>query len=546
MHRDPATGQMVVTSTPSTPGSQWKKIIAGALAGAAGGAGQTGPGAGGRAFSGGYQARTGQLQQEHQQQRQEANEDFETQQKAAMANAQTSLLAFNLTKGTYELGRQQVDAAVADTERESNFEKVISAGGEGSQDLGVFASPEEMRQAFKDNPKLHDHVANGQIISIPHINASGKVDGVHGALVTPDWLSSKVNQDLPITQRVYKDGKLEERTFTIPKGSLTGQQYAQMVMGDATEAMKEWQKDQELKTQQQTAGSEATLRTAQGAQAYAAADKDKAESKQLNEAGDINSIQSNAQQIVEGSMDPTNLSKRGKTYDPTVAAANAYSMAKYGVPFEIAKAIGDYKFATNVQTYNTLNYLNSLTGRDNQSGNLGTLINMSDKLKRTQFPALNDIAQWAKLEAGNSDIPAYHAAVVETADQIAKILQGGQGGGGTSDAKLKQAQDLLNTGFNADQIRSTGTVLRNLLGNRKKEIIGDNRYLMRWHGIPAAPGATAPQGGGAGPAAGGGGPAQPGAGKIITLAAARVLPQYKGKSDAEITADAQKLGYGVR
>ena len=126
-------------------------------------------------------------------------------------------------------------------------------------------------------------------------------------------------------------------------------------------------------------------------------------------------------------MDPSNLAKmaRGKNgavYNKTLAAVNRISMAQTGQPFDVGKAMGDYKYATMGSTYNTLNFLNSLTGRDNKSGNLGTLIDMSDKLNRSEFPPLNAVEQWAKLSAGNEQIAAFRGTLVEVADQTIDFL----------------------------------------------------------------------------------------------------------------------------
>lgn len=190
--------------------------------------------------------------------------------------------------------------------------------------------------------------------------------------------------------------------------------------------------------------------------------------------------------LVEANADPSQIknSRSGMSAQQVEQAASQYSMEKYGKPFDMAKAQSDYKFATNTQTQNTLKYLNSLTGSDNKSGNLGALVEQSNKITRTQFPALNDIAAWGRLEAGDPAMASYHAAVTEVSDQIAKILQGG--GSGTSDAKMKQAQELFRTGFNKDQITGVADTLRTLLANRKGELIGDNRYLQKQYGGAAA------------------------------------------------------------
>lgn len=497
--RDPQSGKMTATPVATGPGTQWKKIIAGALTGfsAAAAAGGTGPGSGLRAAGAGVGAGLKMGMGQNQQAREHADEDYEAAQKAATNQAQLALLSHQIAKSTFDLGRAQVNASFEDSDRETNFSQVITAGGNGSQDMGVFPDFQSVIKAFKEAPELHDHQAGGRIIAIPHINGKGQVDGIHAALVTPDWLNSKINRELPITVNSYKDGKLEQQTFTVPAGSLTGQQYASMVQAQSKDSLDEWKTqvtekraDTAETREEGRATAENIASRASARQSYAAADKDEAEAKALNEATTAGAMQSNAQQLYEGSMDPSNLSKRSKTYDATLAAANSISMARESKPFDIAKAIGDYKFATNPQTYNTLNFLNSLTGRDNQSGNLGTVVGLSDKLGRSNFPPLNAVEQWAKLSAGNSQIAAYRGALVETSDQIAKILQGGGSGNGTSDTKLKDAQELLSKNFNVQQIKDTAATLRDLLANRKKEIIGDNRYLMRWHGVQQPGGGT--------------------------------------------------------
>lgn len=218
--------------------------------------------------------------------------------------------------------------------------------------------------------------------------------------------------------------------------------------------------------------------------------------------------------LVEGRMDPSQLSKRvskGYSMNDVLSAADRYSRATYGQPFDVAQATSDYKYATNNNTQNTLKYLNSLTGSDNQSGNLGALVDLSNKIPRTQLPAINNTEAWAKLQAGDPQMTAYYSAVTEVSDQVAKIMQGGSGSS-TSDAKLRQAQELFNKGFTPQQIASTAVTLRTLLANRKNELIGDNRYLRNQYlhqpvaqqkpAAPAAPQQQAANTPGA-PAAGG-------------------------------------------
>jgi hypothetical protein len=194
--------------------------------------------------------------------------------------------------------------------------------------------------------------------------------------------------------------------------------------------------------------------------------------------------QSLATQLVSGNLAPADLSKRSTgtaSYNDVLTAADKYSMATTGKHFNISTANRDYKFATNTQTQNTLNFLKSLVGTDDGSGNLvggnlDELKNASDAVNRTSFPALNDTAAWARLAAGDPAIASYQTVATEVSDQVAKILQGGSSGG-TSDAKLQQAQALFEKGFSKAQLNAVIGSLKPLLLNRAKGMIGDNAYL---------------------------------------------------------------------
>lgn len=217
-------------------------------------------------------------------------------------------------------------------------------------------------------------------------------------------------------------------------------------------------------------------------------EQNKAHELALKDRAATGDLGSAAELLRKGMEDPSQLSKRSATYQATLDEADRQEMAETGKHFNIAKAQTDYKFANQPSTQNTLKYLNSLTGgQDPSTGNLAELVNQSNKIGRTQFPPLNKTEAWGKLESGDPGIVAYRAVVTEVADQVAKILQGGGSGAGTSDAKLRQAQELFDVGFSKDQIKAVAAELRPLLNNRRDSLIGDNRYLENQFGKPTAP-----------------------------------------------------------
>lgn len=474
-------------------GQQWVRIGADLLGGAAKGfAAGKGRNPGAAAAAGFDQ---GQQQAQQQQQQQKDMSAEARQQNLDAANKQ--MLQMKIAENSWNMARNKTKASQEDTKFYQ--EQIDSLVKEGGTVLGTAAHPGDIDQILKTDPDVMKNLVQKGVIRImPHYNPDGTPGGIvavkmpagHGnEMLPPGAVGHSYN---PITGNIdefkYSDGTTRSEQLNDDQAAIAAKQKA---LNDKTAMEYKQAQTEEAKANTGKANAEATKvpseiqeTKARTAQAYSAAAKDAAQTKQLNEATDQQSIQSNAQQLVEGQADPSNLSKRSKSYDATLAAANTFSQQKYGKPFDVAKAIGDYKFATNTGTYNTLNYLNSLTGRDNQSGNLGKLVQMSDAMPRaTSFPPINDAAQWAKLSSGNVQVASYYAAVTEVADQVAKILQGGGGGGGgTSDAKLREAQNLFAKGFTAGQIKGVANdTLRPLLANRKQEIIGDNRYLQQWH-----------------------------------------------------------------
>lgn len=264
-------------------------------------------------------------------------------------------------------------------------------------------------------------------------------------------------------------GHFETRTIG-PKDHLTGQQ-----------ALKLWQEQQALATKYNSdmAVAKATEENAIAQAKIAKSAQDKADADIR-----IQATETEARNVVEGDMDPTQLTKRAKDYDAKIAAIDAYSMKNYGRHFDLAKAQDDYKQADKVRQ--TLDYMNSLTGVAGQGGNFAQLERLSNSITRTDYPALNNLEAWKKIQTGDPAISNFRGLAVEVSDQVAKILQGGGTGSGTTDAKLRQASELFNTGFSKQAISGMITTLREALNNRKLGMIQNNRYLMKWYGPNSA------------------------------------------------------------
>lgn len=159
---------------------------------------------------------------------------------------------------------------------------------------------------------------------------------------------------------------------------------------------------------------------------------------------------------------------------------------------------------------------------------MSLLIDSSNKINRTEFPAVNDVAAWARLESGDPEMVKFHNYAVDAADQFAKIMSGGGSGNATSDAKIKQGLDMFRTGFTKNQVLASATSVQDMLNNRKRELIGDNRYLTQWYG--GAGGQNRPA------------PAQ----KALSIAQIQQAAKDNGVSVDEATRQAKAAGYNVQ
>lgn len=537
-----ATGEIIRAESAAKPslGGVLGRVLAGAMAGASAGAGaQTPEGARGRgaAVSAGISAAQKQAVEKDSRAKMLAQQEFENKNKVAESRMRQSLLnaqAIDLmqrtehdkallpseiekaglendeARGRVDLFHMQSDnLKTAQQEAAANFLSYLSSqnipyetithrtasgagvpSAEGAVPGKAKSVADLSSNVYKQLHPLAPQIAGGTV-SLMHSGGTGQDNGV--AVLHPEDLKNQ-----PLTADFhYKqydgspnpDGTPHWIDRVISVKSADGRQTGATAY-DAYVASKGAQMS--LSQQQGQLSQNLTNEhvKAQTGQANAAANEAnaKAEEARANAAAVGGDMAKNmGERLVEAYEDPGQLSKRAKTYDAFVKAADDYSMAKYGKHWDQGQAAIDFAYAKSSQTQNTLNYLNSLTGRDGKSGNLGELITLSNNIGRTKFPALNNAEAWAKLQAGDPAIAQYKAAVTEVSDQVAKILQGGGSGNGTSDAKLKQAQDLFNTGFNKNQILAISTTMRDLLGNRKAEMVGNNRYLLRQYGSPQQP-----------------------------------------------------------
>ncbi|HTH42890.1 MAG TPA: hypothetical protein VL498_06980 [Terracidiphilus sp.] len=486
--RDPATGKMVATAVKSGPGQQWKRIISGALAGygAAAAGGGTGPGSTSRKIGLGIQAGTQQGEQNVQRQRQQANEDFEMQQKAATSNAQNALLSHQIAESAFRLGRAQVEATVADSERETNFTKMIAEGGEGSQDMGVFPDFPSVIKTFKDMPQLHDHQANGQLIAIPHVDGNGKVDGIHAALVTPDWLSSKITKDIPITVKSIKDGKLNEETFTIPSGSISNDQASKLLMGQSKDALDEFHKAEDQRREASRTKAENTLSYAQAREADANAAAAGTGGGGTSEADDISEGLASGRYLA-GKDIPLRTTKGQPSAAHYAAAADAYSRAHFGLPYSPEIIRQESHFAEAPKTQAFLIGIDRMLGAPGVPSQLDLVTDLAKRAGLGDNAPINEVKLWAKRTLGLEAAKNFDQALSDTQTALGTLIGNPLLGSGESDLKLKTAQRQFGSNPTIKDLRGAVQTTREILNGARSAMARNNRYIQQRYGEEYSP-----------------------------------------------------------
>jgi hypothetical protein len=196
-------------------------------------------------------------------------------------------------------------------------------------------------------------------------------------------------------------------------------------------------------------------------------------------------VESAAQAIVEGRMSPSQatsmfggMGKDGQAFKRAVVSA----VQKIDPQFNFAGAESGYQYGKNTGTQTTVRMI------DNIDKSLPILEKASDDFARSGVRVINKGILAAKDQFGDTSVSTFQTARLGLADEIAKILSGGGTGNSTSDAKLKQASDLLASDMTPQQLKATTAAVRELLANRRQSLTSGTYMEHK--------GGAAPSGGG--------------------------------------------------
>jgi hypothetical protein len=138
--------------------------------------------------------------------------------------------------------------------------------------------------------------------------------------------------------------------------------------------------------------------------------------------------------------------------------------------FDYEQAESEYQFAKSPGFQNTMRYMSSV------QESIPMVIDRAKKLANGNVRSINALVNAGKNQVNNVDVKKFQTDRLLVADEIAKILQGGGTGSGTSDAKLSQAEKILSESDSPDAIAGAMADVQQLIGFRKKAL-GRGTYM---------------------------------------------------------------------
>jgi hypothetical protein len=177
-------------------------------------------------------------------------------------------------------------------------------------------------------------------------------------------------------------------------------------------------------------------------------------------------VESAAQDIIARRLAPSQLA----TFFTGMGKESASQLRSLVMPrvkqidpeFNFAEAESNFQYGKNTGVQASIRFSKSV------QESIPLLIAQAKKLGNGNIRSLNALINAGKNQFSDVDLKKFQTAATLVADEIAKILQGGGTGTGTSDAKLRQAEGILNTSDSPAAIAGALETVNELIGFRVK------------------------------------------------------------------------------
>lgn len=172
-----------------------------------------------------------------------------------------------------------------------------------------------------------------------------------------------------------------------------------------------------------------------------------------------------AQMVANHQMSPSQMTA---TFGGFGAQGQAF---KRMVVKELTKIDPNFNFEEAESTYGLVKspaFQNTVRYMDSVQESIPLVIDRANKLANGNIRGINALVNAGKNQFNGVDLKKFQTDRTLVADEIAKILQGGGTGSGTSDAKLKQASEILGSTDSPRAIAAAMGEVQSLIGYRRK------------------------------------------------------------------------------
>lgn len=138
--------------------------------------------------------------------------------------------------------------------------------------------------------------------------------------------------------------------------------------------------------------------------------------------------------------------------------------------FDWQEASASYALVKSPGFQNTIRYMGSV------QESLPRLVENAQKLANGNVRSINSLMNAGKDQFNNIPLKRFQTDRLLLADEVAKILQGGGTGSGTSDAKLQQAGSILKDSDDPAALAAAADEINTLIGYRKKALVRGTYY----------------------------------------------------------------------
>jgi len=197
----------------------------------------------------------------------------------------------------------------------------------------------------------------------------------------------------------------------------------------------------------------------------------------------MSNIDEAAKAVVERRMSPSQAASLygGGVQGAAIKGAIATRVAQLDPSFDWQNAEANYQFGKAPGTQSTIKFL------DNVKGTIPMVRAMVKKMEMSDYKFINKMDLAIRGQTGDTDAAAFDFMTTLLADELGKILQGGGTGNSTSDAKLKQAKDLMATEMSPSQWQGVLDTAEHMLSVRRDTLTkGTHMDPNRNENIPVA------------------------------------------------------------